>query len=355
MPIGWVAAATVLSAGISATSAEDAEDAQYAQTQAQKEAEAAKLEFAKEQWKYFTDTYGGLEQDLVAEVSKPLGLPDYAGVEGRAAADVTQSFASRRDATNRDLQRYGINPNSGRYAGIQRLNDMTETALKAGAMTTARRNEKTRMDVLGQNRIANMNNVLNAGKGSNAAAQGVINAYGDQTNMYAGLANQYGRQAQSYMNDAAEAIGAGAQIYGQYGQRRPTGSTTPPPNTQQPLLGPPGYARGGLVRDDADIDAIVDKHFTEEYGDSAGGLVRGGGTPTSDSVPAVIDGESPARLSTNEYVLNADTVEYFGLPMIEKMNQVGLAIRDAKRAPSNRPATGLTMPQSLRPLPTGER
>lgn len=350
MPIGWAAAATVVSAGISASAAEDAEDAQYAQTQAQQQANDAKLAFSKEQWQRFLDTYGGLETSLVNEVSRPLGLPDYFGVEGRAAADVTQSFAARRDATNRDLQRYGINPNSGRYAGIQRLNDMTETALKAGAMTTARRNEKTRMDVLGQNRIANMGNVLNAGKGSNAPAQGVLNAYGDQANMYAGLANQYGDQAQSYMNDAAGAIGAGAKIYGQYGQRPAT------TNTQEPLLGPPGYARGGLVRsqaDDADIDAIIDRHLTDEYG--SGGLVRGGGTPTSDSVPAVIDGESPARLSTDEYVLNADTVEYFGLPMIEKMNQVGLAIREAKRAPSNRPATGLTMPQSLRPLPTGER
>jgi hypothetical protein len=47
-------------------------------------------------------------------------------------------------------------------------------------------------------------------------------------------------------------------------------------------------------------------------GYQAGGFVSGPGGPRSDSVPAVIDGRTPARLSTGEFVLPADVVQRMG-------------------------------------------
>lgn len=48
-------------------------------------------------------------------------------------------------------------------------------------------------------------------------------------------------------------------------------------------------------------------------GFAEGGLVEGPGTGTSDSVPAMIDGQQPAALSDGEYVLPADVTRYYGI------------------------------------------
>ncbi len=53
--------------------------------------------------------------------------------------------------------------------------------------------------------------------------------------------------------------------------------------------------------------------YVKKYGDgSIGGVVRGPGTSTSDSIPAL--------LSNGEYVLNAAAVSKFGVPMLDQMN-----------------------------------
>jgi hypothetical protein len=48
-------------------------------------------------------------------------------------------------------------------------------------------------------------------------------------------------------------------------------------------------------------------------------MVRGPGTGTSDSVKATIDGKHPARLSTGEYVLSADTVRAVGRDKLDAL------------------------------------
>ena len=62
-------------------------------------------------------------------------------------------------------------------------------------------------------------------------------------------------------------------------------------------------------------------------GYAEGGLVRGPGTSTSDSIPAVIDGEEPTALSTGEAVLNAEAVNLVGPEFVERINQAGLQRR----------------------------
>jgi hypothetical protein len=69
---------------------------------------------------------------------------------------------------------------------------------------------------------------------------------------------------------------------------------------QAPAQAPMGYAEGGAV----DVD---------------GKLVLGPGTGKSDSIPAVIDGERPAALSTGEFVMPIEAVKFFGLQRLNKM------------------------------------
>jgi hypothetical protein len=51
----------------------------------------------------------------------------------------------------------------------------------------------------------------------------------------------------------------------------------------------------------------------------AGRQVLGAGTGKSDSIPAIIDGDKPAALSTGEYVFPIEAVQHFGLDKLNKM------------------------------------
>jgi len=64
--------------------------------------------------------------------------PKYDTLMGQAAADVAQGFDNTREQSGRALGRYGINPNSGRFADAQRQQDLAQSAMTAGARTTAR-------------------------------------------------------------------------------------------------------------------------------------------------------------------------------------------------------------------------
>lgn len=61
-----------------------------------------------------------------------------------------------------------------------------------------------------------------------------------------------------------------------------------------------GYAEGGPI-------------------DVSGRPVYGPGDGKSDSIPAVIDGERPAALSTGEFVMPVEAVQHFGLARLNKM------------------------------------
>ena len=53
----------------------------------------------------------------------------------------------------------------------------------------------------------------------------------------------------------------------------------------------------------------------------AGRQVLGAGGPTSDSIPAVIDGQRPAALSSGEYVFPTEAVQFYGTDKLNKMIQ----------------------------------
>jgi hypothetical protein len=70
------------------------------------------------------------------------------------------------------------------------------------------------------------------------------------------------------------------------------------------------------VGDDGNITRIVNPYATggmvPRYSEGSGGKVRGAGTSTSDSIPAM--------LSNGEYVLNAAATQNFGIPLLDQMN-----------------------------------
>lgn len=97
---------------------------------------------------------------------------------GQAVTDNTLAYGKAWDAANRNLTRMGINPNSGRFAGMDQSYALARAAAEAGARNLARiqaRNENfTRAGTiagLGQNYAGmGLNAAASAGNLFNAAA-----------------------------------------------------------------------------------------------------------------------------------------------------------------------------------------
>lgn len=79
------------------------------------------------------------------------------------------------------------------------------------------------------------------------------------------------------------------------------------------------YAQGGGVGSQG-LEGMTDDA-------SQMGELVGPGTDTSDSIPAVIDGETPAALSTGEVVVNAEAVNLSGAEILDAINEAGLRRR----------------------------
>lgn len=72
------------------------------------------------------------------------------------------------------------------------------------------------------------------------------------------------------------------------------------------------------------------------------GELQGPGTETSDSVPAQIDGQQPAALSTGEFVMNAEVPKLTGDEILQAINQAGLQKRgEAQPAANEAPDDGM--------------
>jgi hypothetical protein len=57
---------------------------------------------------------------------------------GQAAADVTQAYAGALDQNQRNMERMGVNPNSGRFAALTNEINLNKAKDTAGAMNKAR-------------------------------------------------------------------------------------------------------------------------------------------------------------------------------------------------------------------------
>lgn len=60
------------------------------------------------------------------------------------------------------------------------------------------------------------------------------------------------------------------------------------------------------------------------FGFADGGHIRGPGTGTSDSIPALVDGRMPIAVSNNEYIQPDKAVRHYGLPFMEAIRTLAL-------------------------------
>lgn len=264
--------------------------------------------------------------------------------EQMAVADVNKGYDTARGTMERGLTRAGVRPGGAGYT--QAAGDLAraQAADTAGAINTSRRQVEAegmagleRLTNIGRGRpstsfaadqtalsagnsgIANQNQTTAASNAGMSSAQGWYNTglagYRGQGNI---LGNQYNAQLRGYEADQKASGGlwsglgqlAGSYFAGGFG-KKDGGMVN-------------GYANGGLVR-------RANRRLMK-MGYASGGMIDGPGTETSDSVPAIIDGQRPAALSTGEAVLNAEAVKLVGEEFVHNINQAGLE-RRGKREP----------------------
>ena len=148
---------------------------------------------ARDYYDYQKSTYRPLEQSIVADAQNFNTDAYREQLASRAAADAGLAFGKTQSANQRAMASMGVNPNSGRFAGVNAASNLGLAAQRAATMTGTR----TQADQIGYARKLDA-----AGLGRNLSGASIA-AYGGATNS----GNAAGANAQSagqnYMGNMA--------------------------------------------------------------------------------------------------------------------------------------------------------
>lgn len=167
---------------------------------------------------YMKGTFRPIEQALAEEAAQAGGVADQEKRASEAGVDVSTSFEAGREAQKRDLQRVGVNPNSGAYLSADTSSRVLEAAARAQGMNNAREQAKNlgwakRMDVANVGRNLPSSQATSAGIALNAGNAAAGNAGAPNA-----MANQNAAQQLTGYNTAVGANQAAGGLYlGQFG------------------------------------------------------------------------------------------------------------------------------------------
>ena len=210
-------------------------------------AQNEQLQQARDYYDYQRDTFRPLEQGLVADARRFNTQAYRNQVAGQAAADAGRAFGLSQQQNQRAMRSMGVNPASGRFAGMQNATGLQQAAIRANAMTGARRQAEQmgyarQLDAAGLGRgLAGASaaayggasqagsmagqNAQSAGQnymGNMAIGSGTIGA--GQKMQLSGLSNILNNQTESYINtsgsflgDLGGALGGAAAAYTAFG------------------------------------------------------------------------------------------------------------------------------------------
>lgn len=280
--------------------------------------------------------YQPLEDDL-AKDARDFASQDRKDLEmGRAQANVAQQFEGQRQAAQQQLESFGVDPTSTRYAAL----DIGTRAAQAAAQAAAGNQASQMVDAQGRalrseainvgrgypGQIATQygtataagnsavsNNLATTASGANTMGTGLqwqgtgnqaLGVWGNTLNM--GYQNQLAayKANQSNSSGVGSVLGLGASI----------------------LTKLPGFAQGGAV-DDSDMGPMIDgvpyEDMTDRY-------------VTPDRSPSggeQVDDVS-ARLNVGEFVIPKDVVEFKGQEFFQRLIQkTRKAVEDAPAKP----------------------
>jgi len=176
---------------------------------------------AQEYYRYQTETFRPVERGLVAEAQK-FNTEEYRNqLAQQAAADAGRAFGLTQQASQRASAAMGVNPASGRFAGMQQQANTQLAAQRAGAMTGTRQQAQQlgfarRLDAagLGRNLPGASAAAYGGATAAGTAAGGSFMAPGTQfANIFGSGANILGQGQQIQMQGLNQILGTQGQIY----------------------------------------------------------------------------------------------------------------------------------------------
>lgn len=275
---------------------------------------------ASEYANYERSTFRPLEQSLVKDANEFDTDAKREELARRGMADVATAYEAQRKQALDTLARYGVNPNSNRFAAINAQLAQGQAADSAGVATNARTNAEQlgyarKIDAasLGRNLASNASTAYgiatSAGNSANASGS---NAMDSAAAPGAAMGAAYGSYSTQLGNAGSSYTNAGnlyARGYGIASERASQADSALSGIIGMGIKGGLGYAMGGAG---GAASALTGIKFADGGKVHTGkGAVSGPGGPVDDKIPAM--------LSDGEYVIPADTVKAIGKDKLDKL------------------------------------
>lgn len=168
---------------------------------------------AKDAEENYNKNFKPLEERFAADAAKAGTQAEQDLAAGAAGVDVQRQVDMQRDASGRAMASMGVNPNSGRFQGMDRSSQIMGAAAKVGAMNGAAAMEKNRGDQMRQNAISIGRGLgahsLQASGQSGSSGAGAVGLGQTGFNM----ASQAGAQYMGGLNASANTFGQSASTY----------------------------------------------------------------------------------------------------------------------------------------------
>ena len=189
---------------------------------------------------YMQGQYRPLETEMVNRVKEYNSDAYREQLAQQAAADAGLAFQNTQAMNERAMASMGVNPNSGRFAGMQRDSQLALAAQRANAMTSTRQQAQAMGDAMLTNAVGVGRGLVGAANGAYGMAMDAGNSAG-QNSMAAGN-NLYGQMGQAY---GIAQQGQNMQMQGLGNILSTQGSIYA--NQSDPLATIAGMAAGGLA------------------------------------------------------------------------------------------------------------
>jgi hypothetical protein len=176
---------------------------------------------ALESEQHYKSTFKPLEERFAADAAKAGSQAEQSSAAAASGVDVQRQIDMQREASGRSMASMGVNPNSGRFQGMDRSAQIMGAAAKVGSMNAAAAQERNRGDMMRQAAIQTGRGIA----GHSLAATGVATNTGNSSinvgqtpfNMNMAAGGQYmqgmGQAGQMYGSSANTYLGLhGAQM-----------------------------------------------------------------------------------------------------------------------------------------------
>lgn len=161
-------------------------------------------QYAREDRQRYKEVFQPIEDQFIEEATNYASEERQAEAAAEAKADVQTAAAQQREAAQREAASMGLNPNSGRFQGLNRSADLGTALASAGAQNSARKQVRDTGLALKAD-VANLGRGLPA-QSSQASALGLqgANSAANVSQGAAGLGINAGNAAIGNMGNAAQ-------------------------------------------------------------------------------------------------------------------------------------------------------